>query len=143
MGIVSTLAFFAAVAAGGGPDAIFTPGTPLFSLIWGVWTASSGCWVIMLLAVGMRYLNYRNKWLEYGQEAILPIYLLHQPLIIAISFLVVQWDTSAKLGAGADILVKLPVVVLSSFVVTLGLYEFVIRRLKLFRALFGMKPRRT
>jgi hypothetical protein len=51
----------------------------------------------MLLAVGMRYLNFRNKWLEYGQEAILPIYLLHQPVIIAISFLVVRWDTSAKL----------------------------------------------
>ena len=63
-------------------------------------------------------------------------------MIIAISFLVVQWDTSAKLGAGADILVKLPVVVLSSFVVTLGLYEFVIRRFELFRALFGVKPRR-
>ena len=53
-------------------------------------------------------------------------------MIIVISFFVVQWD--------AGIMVKLPIVVLSSFVVTLGLYEFLVKRINPLRSLFGMKP---
>ena len=55
------------------------------------------------------------------------------PVIVVIAFYVVQWD--------AGTLVKLPVVVLSSFAVTLGLYELFIRRIGAAQALFGMKAR--
>jgi hypothetical protein len=60
-----------------------------------------------------------------------PFFLLHQPVIVAIAYFVVQWD--------APIIVKLPVVVVGSFIVTVGLYELVIRRVRLLRVLFGMK----
>ena len=72
----------------------------------------------------------------------MPFFLFHQPVIIVIAYYVVQWDTSAKLGAGAGILLKLLIVVLSSFVVTLGLYELLVRRISAVRVLFGMKSRR-
>ena len=55
-------------------------------------------------------------------------------MIIAIAFYVVQWD--------ASLLAKALVVVLSSFVVSLGLYELVVRRLGSTRVLLGMKPQR-
>lgn len=55
-------------------------------------------------------------------------------MILAIAFYVVQWE--------ASILVKLLTVVFGSFVVTLGLYELLIRRIQPLRALFGMKPRK-
>ena len=83
--------------------------------------------------IGMRFLDFRTKWLEHGQEVIVPFFLFHQPVIIAIAFYVVQWNTS--------ILPKLLVVLLGSFVATLGLTELV-RRIRPVRALFGMKPRR-
>jgi hypothetical protein len=54
-------------------------------------------------------------------------------VIIVIAFFVVQWD--------AGILVKLPVVVLSSFAVSIGLYEMIIKRIQPLRLAFGMKPR--
>jgi len=98
--------------------------------------------VIFLLYAGMRFLDFRDKWLAYGQEAVMPFYLLHQPVIFVIAFFVVQWDTSTMLGTGAAILLKLPVIVLSAFVVTLGLYQVVIRRVKPVRAFFGMKPKK-
>jgi hypothetical protein len=62
---------------------------------------------------------------------IMPFFLFHQPLIIVIAYYIVQWD--------AGIVVKLPVVVLSSFVVSLGLYELLIRRTGAARILFGVQ----
>ncbi len=82
----------------------------------------------------MRYLDFSNGWLQYGQEAVLPFFMLHQPVIMIIAFFVVQWD--------AGIPVKLPAVLLGSFAATIGLYELVIRRIGPLRALFGMPPRR-
>jgi hypothetical protein len=82
----------------------------------------------------MRFLDFTNNQLEYLREAQLPIFVLHQPVIIVIAFFVVQWD--------AGILPKLLLVVGGSFLVTFGIYELFIRRIEPVRALFGMKPRR-
>jgi hypothetical protein len=67
--------------------------------------------------------------------------MIHQPVIIFIAFYAVQWDTSTMLGAGVDLLIKLLVVVIGSFAVSLGTYELLVRRINPVRALFGMKPR--
>ena len=95
---------------------------------------SSWCWVVCVLYLAMTRLNFTNKWLVYGNETIMPFYLLHQPVIIVIAYFVVQWD--------AGILVKLLVVLFASLSVTLGLVELLVRPLKPVRMLFGMKPRR-
>jgi len=91
-------------------------------------------WAIFVLALAMTHLNFSNKWLAYGNETIMPFYLIHQPVIILISFIVVQWN--------ADIPVKLLVVVISSLLITLGLIELLIRPFNPMRMVFGMKPRR-
>ena len=102
-------------------------GTLLFTLIgWGL--------ALSVLYLAMKRLNFSNKLLVYGNETIMPFYLLHQPVIIVVSYFVVQWNTG--------ITVKLLVVVISSFLITLGLVELLIRPFKPMRRLFGMKPRR-
>ncbi len=58
--------------------------------------------------------------------------MIHQPVIIFIAFYAVQWEV--------HLLIKLLVVVIGSFAASLGLYEFLIRRIGPVRALFGMKP---
>jgi len=104
-----------------------------FYIGWGLISVNGWCWVMVVMYVASRILDFRNKWLEYGLEAILPFYVFHQPVIFAITFYVVQWD--------ASILVKIPLVLLSSFVVTLSLHELIVRRVKPLRVLFGMKSR--
>jgi peptidoglycan/LPS O-acetylase OafA/YrhL len=111
-----------------------TPSLPEFYLIWALITIVAWCWTIFMLFVGLRFLNFTNKWLQYGQEAILPFFVLHQPVIIVIAFFVVQLE--------ASILIKMLIVVPSSFVVCVGLYELIIKRIGLLRAMFGVKPRR-
>jgi peptidoglycan/LPS O-acetylase OafA/YrhL len=99
-----------------------------------IFTLMSWGWALFALYLAMRHLNFSNKWLAYGNETIMPFYLFHQPVIIVIAYFVVQWD--------AGVTLKLLVVTISSFLITLGLVELLIRPFKPMRMLLGMKPRR-
>jgi glucans biosynthesis protein C len=71
---------------------------------------------------------------HYGNEAVLPFYVLHEPVIVAVAWVIVRWP--------APLLIKYLSVVAASFVLTLALYEGLVRRFQLTRFLFGMKPAR-
>jgi peptidoglycan/LPS O-acetylase OafA/YrhL len=90
-------------------------------------------WALDALYLAMKYLNFSNTLLAYGNENILPFYLLHQPVIIVIAYIVVQWEV--------NLWVKLLVILIASFFITLGLVELLIRPFKPMRRLFGMKSR--
>jgi surface polysaccharide O-acyltransferase-like enzyme len=109
-----------------------TPGSPGYVLYWTVWGINGWCWTLFVLYVGTRWLDFTNQWLMYGRETIVPFYLFHQPVIFAIAFFVVQWDTGVAL--------KHLVVVLSSLFGTLVLVELT-KRTGLLRGLFGIKAR--
>jgi glucan biosynthesis protein C len=98
---------------------------------WGLIATCGWSWTAFVLSIGMRFLNFSNRLLQYGQAAIVPFFVVHQPVIIVIAYFVVQWD--------ASLLPKLLVVVLGSFTVSLGLYQLLISRVSLLRATFGMK----
>jgi len=132
VGIASTLAIVGIAAAGLAAEWTANPEILGFYLAWSLISINGWCWVIVALYVATRLLDFRNKWLKYGQAGILPFYVFHQPVIFAISLFVLRQD--------AGILVKLLALVVSSFMVTLVLYEFIIKRLKPMRILFGMKP---
>ncbi|MCP4415325.1 MAG: acyltransferase [Chloroflexi bacterium] len=106
---------------------------PWSNVLWLVFSMTSWCTAVYVLALGQRHLNFSNKWLVYGNATIMPIYLLHQPIIIIIAFYIVQWEVG--------ILVKLPIVVLGSFLVTVSLVELAVRRFKPVQLFLGMKPR--
>jgi glucan biosynthesis protein C len=132
-GVAAILGILAALAFADVTTWFDTPTMPEFYLFWTLVTVAAWSWTVFMLFVGMRFLNFRNKWLEYGQEAVVPFYVLHQPVIVAIAFYVVQWQ--------AGITAKMTTVVLASFLVTVGIYELVIRRVTPLRATFGMKVR--
>ena len=69
---------------------------------------------------------------QYGNEAVLPFYLLHEPVIVAAAWVVVRWHAPA--------LAKYPALVAVSFAATLAIYELAVRRYRPARFLFGMKP---
>jgi hypothetical protein len=110
------------------------PRTLFDVVLWVLITVNAWCWSLFGLYLGMRFLDFRNQWVDHGQEAVLPIYVIHQPIIIVIAYFVVQWDASLP--------VKLVVTIVSSFGVAFGLYEVLIRPFASMRAVFGMKPRR-
>lgn len=135
IGGVATFVAITVMAISG--EEVNVPAAPLTLRDHGFWllvTVNGVCWTIFSFFVGMRFLNFSNRWLQYGQEAVLPFFVLHQPVIMIIAFFVVQWY--------AGIPVKLTVVVLGSFAATIGLFELVIRRIGPLRSVFGMTSKR-
>jgi peptidoglycan/LPS O-acetylase OafA/YrhL len=131
VGIATILAVIAIVAIMESFDIEMAPATSLEFLLWGLIAASGWCWTSFMLYIGMRYLDRDSKVLRYSLSASLPFFVVHQPVILAVAYFVVQWDMG--------ILPKFLVLVVSAFTVSLGLYQFVIRRFGLLRAMFGMK----
>jgi len=135
--MVGTLAFIGALAiviSTNELDIEAVPHTPLEFLWWGLVATCGWCWTAFFLFLGMRFLDFSNRLLRYGQDAIVPFYLVHQPVIVVISYYVVQWNAALAL--------KMLIVVLCSFIISIGLYEFVIKRVGILRPLFGMKASR-
>jgi peptidoglycan/LPS O-acetylase OafA/YrhL len=132
LGILCTLFIFSVAAGVPVYDWMGSPGRPGFYLTWTVWGINSWCWTIFMFYVGMRYLDTTNKWLQYSREATYPIFFVHQPVIIFIAFYAVGWQV--------HLLIKLLVVLIGSFAVSLGAYELLVRRIGPVRVLFGMKP---
>lgn len=113
-------------------DLFRPPSTFREYLLWALIAACGWCWTAFMLFIAMRYLDRDCRVLRYSLTANLPFFVVHQPVILAVAYFVVQWD--------AAILPKFLVLVSISFAVSLGLYQFVIRRIGLLRTLFGMKP---
>jgi len=87
-------------------------------------------WIFTLLGFAKTRLNYTGKFLKYGNEAVLPFYILHQPVILLIGYFVVQ----SQLAIG----LKYVVIVILSLSIVMFCYEFLIKRFGATRYLFGM-----
>jgi len=92
-----------------------------------------------LLAIfgwGSVLLNRPFRWLPYATEAVYPWYILHQSLIVPLAFVLAP----LRLGPVLE-----PVLVLTGTIAgCLLLHEFLIRRIRVLRPLFGLKwPRRA
>lgn len=106
-------------------------GTWQNALGWGCRALGSWCLVLAILGFGRRHLNFASARLKYANEAVLPFYILHQTVLLAVGYFVVEWTMPALLKWGIILLVSFPIVML--------LYEFLVRRYNVMRFLFGMK----
>ncbi|MGW8250020.1 MAG: acyltransferase family protein, partial [Anaerolineales bacterium] len=97
---------------------------PLFSFM---------SWSMILTAMGFtaRNLTFTTPSLEYANEAVLPFYIMHQTVLLAIGYIVLQWQIPD--------FAKWIIITITSFVTIMALYEFLVRRINVLRFLFGMK----
>lgn len=110
-------------------------GTLNYSLLMLIRVCNTWCWLIALVGFGMQYLNFSNGFLRYASEASLPFYILHQPILLIVSFYVLKWNVG--------FLPQILMLVTVAFVAIVLCYEFLIRRINLLRFLFGLKVRQT
>ncbi len=112
----------------------YTPGVVPFStsfvLFETVMSIGRLCWIIFVLSVGAKYFNFSNNVLVYGNEAVLPFYILHQTIILCVGWFVIRWNIG--------ILPKYMIIVAVSFALIMVVYEGVVRRFSPIRFLFGM-----
>jgi len=87
--------------------------------------------ILTLLGFARQYLSFSSSFLEYANQAVLPFYILHQPVLLCVGFFVVKCQIPD--------LLKYPLITIPSFILTVGLYEFLVRWSNPWRFLFGMK----
>jgi hypothetical protein len=92
------------------------------------------CWVMFILSLAAKYLDFNNKVLAYGNEAVLPFYILHQTIILLVGWYVIPLNL--------PILVKYLIIGTSAFVLIMAIYEVLIKRINPIRFLFGMRLRK-
>ena len=88
-------------------------------------------WIVFFLSLASKYLTRNNKALSYCNEAVLPFYILHEPVIVLVGWQFIPMN----LG----ILPKYLIIASVSFVLIAVLYEFIIRRFIVMRFFFGMR----
>jgi peptidoglycan/LPS O-acetylase OafA/YrhL len=140
---VSAALFLA--AAGSGEDPLTGDGTGAVAgrALYG---AAGWCWLVAIIGLldrrrrphrmseagedGRNRSRMRRSY-AYLREAVLPLYILHQPIVVAVAYQVVRWD--------APLPVKYAVLATASLVLTVGVYDLLVRRTPITRFLFGMR----
>lgn len=90
------------------------------------WTA-----VLAIIGFAYEYLDRRSAALRYLNEAILPVYVLHQPIMLAAAYLLF----ALQLPIGVEVLALVAITALGS----LALFHVAIRPWRPMRFLFGLK----
>jgi glucan biosynthesis protein C len=125
---IGLLTYFARIHATGDTGAQ-APAQLAQSFLWSLFVWS---WLLAVLYLGIRWLNFPNRMLRYAEESILPVYVIHHPVVLVIASFVVTWN----LGVWP----KFAVILVTVAVLTLGIYEFGVRRWRATRLAFGLNP---
>ena len=107
-------------------------GTPSFILLMALDGLFAWTMILLILGFGMHHLNFTNRLLPYANDAVLPFYMLHQPVILAIGFFIIP--------LALPIPIKYLIIAPLALVITIVIYEFCIRRVNFIRPFFGLKP---
>ena len=91
-------------------------------------------WIIFVLSMGAKHLNFNKDVLAYGNEAVLPFYIFHQTIILCVGWFVIRWNIG--------ILPKYLFIALVSFALIMALYDLLVRRFNVMRFFFGMRPKK-
>jgi glucans biosynthesis protein C len=105
----------------------------LAGAVWWSITTSLYAWTMMgaLCGYALQNLNKRSALLSHLNEAILPIYVLHQPILLIGAFYI--FPLKMPLSLEASLLVSI------AGLGALAVYELVIRPFPIMRVLFGLK----
>ncbi|WP_159517820.1 acyltransferase family protein [Sunxiuqinia indica] len=91
----------------------------------------SNCWIFGVFGLGYQYLNKPSKSLSYLSPAAYPVYIIHMFALYAGSLIILPLPMPPMM--------KFAVISLFTFAICYLIYEFIIRRIRFIRPLFGLK----
>lgn len=130
MAIASLLILFGLWKANILPEQGYSLGYILYQMLRGF---NSWLWVIVIIGLARKYLNFSNKLLVYLNEASYPIFLLHQTILVPTAFYVVQLNIT--------IIEKFILISTISLTTTIIVYDLLIKRSNILRFFFGLKQK--
>lgn len=101
---------------------------------WMLWVGlEAWLWLMAIIGLGRRYLNFANRALAYAGEGSYPFYILHQTVIVVLALGIIDISTSIAL--------KYLLLTTASLLLTVAIYDLLVRRWRATRFLFGMHPK--
>lgn len=91
----------------------------------------SNCWIFAVFGFGYQYLNKPSSRLSYLSQAAYPVYIIHMFVLFVGTWLILPLNLAP--------FIKFVGITLFTFVVCFLIYEFILRRIKILRPLFGLK----
>ncbi len=89
-------------------------------------------WIFTVLGFGYRYLNHPGRALSYLSQGAYPLYILHMIFLYLGAFIILPLEIPG--------IIQLLMIVVFTLTGCFLTYEFVIRRVRFLRPLFGLKP---
>ena len=129
LGVIGTVILGTGTWQGVLPARLPPPYSLRYLAFWTLYALCAWAWMVGVLGLGRRWLDRDGTLVRYGQRAGLAIYVAHQPIIIAVAYVVVQSD----LPIGA----KFALVLVVSAVATVVCVE-VLGHLSVGRAVLGL-----
>jgi peptidoglycan/LPS O-acetylase OafA/YrhL len=130
LGVAASIAYVWAEPRAGD----WTEGAAGFASIKALYELGVWCMILGLLGLAQRFFTAGGPALGYATEAAYPFYILHQTVLVAVAYFVVQWDLASGL--------KYAAIAVATLALSLLIYELGVRRWGPVLFVFGMKPRR-
>ncbi len=92
-------------------------------------TAVAWCWVVVAVAIGVRWFDRGERLVRPAAQIVLPFYVLHHPAIVIVSAVVIGWPVG--------VWPKYAAILIGSLAITLVMCEGV-RRIPALRGIFGL-----
>ncbi|MEH7119451.1 acyltransferase family protein, partial [Neobacillus vireti] len=101
--------------------------------IFKVFLRSLNTWLtlIVILGYGNKFLNFSHKLLPYMNETSFPIYIIHQSVLVGVGYFILKLKTGIWL--------EYLLIMVVTFIISLMIYEFIIKRIPFTRWIFGVK----
>jgi peptidoglycan/LPS O-acetylase OafA/YrhL len=134
LGVVGTGVLGLGAWSGIVPSRIPPPYSLRYLAFWTLYAVCAWAWMVGVLGAGRRWVRHDSPLLRYGRRVGYGLYIVHQPIIVAIAFVVVQWHQ--------PVVVKFVVLLLTSVIGTVLSVE-VLSRVPVARALLGLSSSRA
>ena len=131
LGVVLSIAYLSQLF---GLTGVTLPGGANDWVISGLCFLSAWSWIFTFLGFGMRHLSFERPMLQSVNEGVLPVFILHQTVLLAVGFFIMQSNLHDLLKWALNSTI--------SFVVIIAIYLLLVRKYDGLRFLFGMKTTR-
>jgi glucan biosynthesis protein C len=88
-------------------------------------------WIVFIFSMAAKHLNIKSRVVTYGNEGLLPFYILHLTIVYGLAWFVLPWN----LGIAPKFLI----ITVVSFILIIALYEGLVRHFNVVRFAFGMR----
>jgi glucan biosynthesis protein C len=89
--------------------------------------------ILSIMGFARKYFNFKSDRIMYANQAIYPVYILHNTVLLSIGYFIIQLNF--------PIFIKYLLIVLFTFAICIFIYDFLVKKYNLTRVLFGLKPK--